>query len=246
MIAPTAFPFADADTTAVISCFEVGARTPSVHVRRVEALADVAPLTGGRAIPREELAATTRWTTLTRPRAKATPATSSSASCAACTAAKATGADRVSIAGAYEGELPAAVLVPTVTRAKELFAAGLALADTPALRGVIDLPRDLGLLADDNRAAVERFLTWARARAPTTASSPRTARCWWSVGLRAPAPILATYMARRPPAFVRNPACARHINIAHGLYPREPLTPEVLDALARHLSAATSTADGRT
>ena len=31
-------------------------------------------------------------------------------------------------------------------------------------------------------------------------------RAWWSVGLRAPPPILCTYMARRAPAFVRNRA----------------------------------------
>ena len=29
----------------------------------------------------------------------------------------------------------------------------------------------------------------------------RHRRAWWSVGLKAPAPILCTYVARRPPAF---------------------------------------------
>jgi hypothetical protein len=53
-------------------------------------------------------------------------------------------------------------------------------------------------------------------------------------------------MARRPPAFVRNLAGARHINIAHGIYPRDPLPPAVLDALARHLAATTSLHQGRT
>jgi hypothetical protein len=70
-------------------------------------------------------------------------------------------------------------------------------------------------------------------------------RAWWSVGLRAPAPILATYMARRPPAFVRNLAFARHINIAHGVYPREPLHDETLVALVRYLSSAVTLGDGR-
>jgi hypothetical protein len=53
-------------------------------------------------------------------------------------------------------------------------------------------------------------------------------------------------MARRPPAFVRNLAGARHINIAHGLYPRAPMTDAALDALARYLGRATSVNDGRT
>jgi hypothetical protein len=57
-------------------------------------------------------------------------------------------------------------------------------------------------------------------------------------------------MARRPPAFVRNLAHrsegARHINIAHGLYPRGAMSPASLDALARYLAAATTVSEGRT
>jgi hypothetical protein len=53
-------------------------------------------------------------------------------------------------------------------------------------------------------------------------------------------------MARRPPAFVRNHCGARHINIAHGLYPREALSDATLDALAAFLRANVLQADGRT
>jgi len=41
-------------------------------------------------------------------------------------------------------------------------------------------------------------------------------------------------------------AGARHINIAHGLYPREEMTDAVLDRLADHLRAAVTLAQGRT
>ena len=53
-------------------------------------------------------------------------------------------------------------------------------------------------------------------------------------------------MARRLPTFVRNPAGARHINVVHGLYPREPMTCGVLDRLAEALRASVTTAAGRT
>ena len=66
------------------------------------------------------------------------------------------------------------------------------------------------------------------------------------VGLRAPAPILCTYMARRAPAFVRNKVLARHINIAHGLYPRAPLSNAELRAVLAYLRSHTSTTGGRT
>jgi adenine-specific DNA-methyltransferase len=71
-------------------------------------------------------------------------------------------------------------------------------------------------------------------------------RAWWSVGLRALAPILCTYMARRARAFVRNKVLARHINIAHGLYPRAPLSDAELRAVLAYLRSFTSTTGGRT
>ena len=111
---------------------------------------------------------------------------------------------------------------------------------------MIDLPADLDLLDASARRAVERFLRAARSMGASLGFVSRNRRAWWSVGLHAPAPILATYMARRAPAFVRNLAGARHINIAHGLYPRLPMTDAALDALARYLARATSLADGRT
>jgi hypothetical protein len=53
-------------------------------------------------------------------------------------------------------------------------------------------------------------------------------------------------MARRPPAFVRNMTDARHINIAHGIYPRDPMSDATLDALAAFLSRTVTQAEGRT
>jgi hypothetical protein len=53
-------------------------------------------------------------------------------------------------------------------------------------------------------------------------------------------------MARRPPAFVRNLCGARHINIAHGLYPREPLSDAALAALTSWLRGHVTQSSGRT
>ncbi len=157
-----------------------------------------------------------------------------------------TGANAVWIAGAHSAGLPREVLFASVTRARELFAAGDALRDARALERVIDLPADLDVLDASARRAVERFLRAARSMGADRGFVAQNRKAWWSVGLREPAPILATYMARRPPAFVRNLAGARHINIAHGIYPREPMTAVQLDALARYRARETSVADGRT
>jgi hypothetical protein len=53
-------------------------------------------------------------------------------------------------------------------------------------------------------------------------------------------------MARRPPAFVRNLAQARHINIAHGLYPLQDLSEDYLELLLRFLAARVGISGGRT
>jgi hypothetical protein len=134
----------------------------------------------------------------------------------------------------------------TVTSARELIAAGAELKSTNGLHRVIDLPADLDILDADERKAVQRFLAWARRQGAHESYIATRRRAWWSVGLRAPAPILCTYMARRAPAFVRNAIRARHINIAHGLYPREPLDDATLAAVLACLRRHVSTASGRT
>jgi hypothetical protein len=142
--------------------------------------------------------------------------------------------------------LPDSVLFPSVTHAKELFAAGDILEDASHLRNVIDIPPDLSVFGKADRRRIDDFLTRAKALGADQSYIAKNRKAWWSVGLRQPAPILATYMARRPPAFVRNLADARHINIAHGIYPRVALSPRFLDRLARLLSSTVNISEGRT
>jgi hypothetical protein len=142
-------------------------------------------------------------------------------------------------------DLPDSVLFPCVTRAKELFEAGQLLADGTRLCRAVDLPHDLSLLDDQDAEAVARFLRQAEKRGATENYIARHRSPWWAIGLREPAPILATYMARREPAFVRNSARARHINIAHGLYPRQPMSDSALDALAGYLRHGVTLDEGR-
>ena len=157
-----------------------------------------------------------------------------------------TGANKVWVTAGNPAGLPSRFLFPAVTRASELFRAEGTLATTARLRSVIDLPADLGELAPAELTLVTRFLAEAEAAGAAGSYIACHRNPWWRVRLRAPAPILATYMARRPPAFVRNLAGARHINIAHGLYPREPLPPAALDGLAAYLRRSVTAGQGRT
>ena len=157
-----------------------------------------------------------------------------------------TGANKVWVTATNPAGLPSRFLFPAITRASELFRAHDTLVSTSRLRCVIDLPADLGELTAAELALVTRFLTEAEAAGAAGSYVASHRKPWWRVRLRAPAPILATYMARRPPAFVRNLAGARHVNIAHGLYPVQPLPPLALDGLAAFLRESVTRCQGRT
>ena len=246
VLAPEAQPFSDATTTGAITCFRIGDTVPAMKVRRVESVSDLGRLAKGRSISRQRLAETNRWSVLTH----VTPALPEGhvelGELCRVHRGTVTGANAVWVRRDAHPDLPERVLFPSITRARELFGAGARLGSLDALRRVVDLPVDLDVFDAAERRQIDRFLREARARGVPEGYIASNRRAWWSVGLRAAAPILATYMARRPPAFVRNDAGARHINIAHGLYPREEMTDAVLDRLADHLRAAVTLAQGRT
>ena len=195
---------------------------------------------------RQRLAGTTRWSVLTRETPRLREGYVELGELCRVHRGTVTGANAVWVRRDASPDLPERVLFPSITKARELFGAGARLGSLEALRRVVDLPVDLDVLDDDEREQVDRFLREARARGVHEGYIASNRRAWWSVGLRAAAPILATYMARRPPAFVRNDAGARHINIAHGLYPRERMSDVLLDRLADRLRAEVTLAQGRT
>ena len=246
LIEPTARPFPDAATTATISCFDLGAKPKSIRLRRVETLDELGDLTDGRPVRRERLESANRWTSLTRLQRKTPEGFVELGELCRVHRGLVTGANKVWIAGQHSAGLPASVLYASVTKARELFAARGVLTDANQLRRVIDLPADLEMLDGEDRKAVDAFIKIAKRLGADTGYVAQNRKAWWSVGLRVPAPILATYMARRPPAFVCNKADARHINIAHGIYPREPLSETALTALAAHLARSVGVESGRT
>lgn len=246
VVDPAAMPFSDATTTAAITCFQVGAPVKSIKLQSATTLGELGTLNAGRDVSRERLTDAPRWTPLLRATPKLPEGYVELGELARVHRGTVTGANGVWVTARGTTPLPDSVLRSSVTKAKELFAAGHALKDPTHLKVVIDLPIELDELDADERKVVERFLRQPEVKAAKTGYVANNRRAWWSVGLRQPAPILATYMARRPPAFVRNLADARHINIAHGIYPREHLTEPQLTKLAEHLRVSVTLGQGRT
>ena len=246
VIEPTAQPFPDAATTAAITTFEIGSKPTSIFFRRVDSLRNLDGLGKGRKVHRDRLLAETRWSYLTRASEKAPEGYVELGELCRVHRGQVTGANGVWIAGDHSANLPRSVLFRSITRARELIEAEGVLDDASKLKFVIDLPIDLDTLDTAERREVDRFLKVARAMGANKGYVASHRRAWWSVGLRAPAPIISTYMARRPPAFVVNKADARHINIAHGLYPREALSSRAQKNLVDYLQTNISQRSGRT
>ena len=247
VIDPEAMPFEDAATTAAVTCFQVGSEATSVVMRQVDDVDDLADLTKGRRISKHRLKTEKRWSPLLVSTQPPPEGYVELGEMCRVHRGAVTGANATWITNSDNPALPGVALFPAVTKARELFsAAGGVLASYDGLRTVIDLPADLDELEPDDRVLAERFLRFAEQNGARSSYIARHRNPWWSVRLRSPAPILATYMARRPPAFVRNPVGARHVNVAHGIYPREPMSEVVLDSLAASLGASVSITQGRT
>ena len=206
VIEPTAAPFPDAATTAAITYFQIGAKPKKIKLKRVETLDALKESNGNREVGRERLEAENRWSHLTRVSRPGPEGYIELGEMCRVHRGQVTGLNKVWIAGAHSQGLPESVLFPTVTKARELFRAGNALEDPSRLRNVIDIPIDLDELESSDRKAIDRFLVKAKSLGADTGYVATNRRAWWAVGLRVAAPILTTYMARRPPAFVHNPA----------------------------------------
>lgn len=238
--------FPAATTTAAITCFRVGETASPIRVHAVTRLSQLDESNNTAIISREQMQTLPRWSIMTRPTSPVQIGTIELGELFHVHRGQVTGANNIWIAGEQARHLPDQVKLPTVTRARDLIEAGLHLHTNEALRRVIDLPPDLDIFTVSERDSINRFLRWARDRGADQGYVARHRRVWWSVGLRAPAPILCTYMARRPPQFTLNTCDARHINIAHGLYLREPLPINVLAQLVRWLNENIDTGSGRT
>jgi hypothetical protein len=250
LLEPVTQVFADATVTSAITCFLPGTRPGSMRLRLAASPAELGELSGGRPVSRDTLAGARRWGPLARGSARSAARLPAGqvelGEICRVHRGQVTGANAVWIRAPDEAGLPGRFAFPAVTRARELFGAAGELSATGALRVVIDLPAELDALPGPERELVAAFVASAARAGGADSYIARHRRPWWRVRLAEPAPILASYMARRPPAFVRNVAGVRHLNIAHGLYPREPLPGALLDRLAAHLRGSVTLGQGRT
>jgi hypothetical protein len=246
VLKPTVEAFPGIATTAAVTCFRVGETASPVRVCSVNSLCDLNGLNKGVDIPRERLTAARRWSAIVEPSPSGSEGDVELGELFRVHRGQVTGANAVWIAGEHAEGLPDSIKLPAVTKARELIRAGAHLRSADALRRVIDLPSELDEFTREERRRIGTFLRWAKKQGADQGYIAQHRKPWWSVGLKSPAPILCTYMARRPPQFTLNACNARHINIAHGLYPRAAVSAAALTRLVTWLNKNIQKGSGRT
>ncbi len=246
VLEPTIEAFPGTQTTAAITCFRVGETEMPLRVRSVSTLPKLNGLSKGTDIPRATLWAAPKWSIIVRPSQVANGGEVELGEFFRVHRGQVTGANRIWIAGEQALRLPELVKMACVTKARELIEAGAQLQSATLLRRIVDIPVELDAFSRGERQRIASFLKWAREQGGDQSYVAQHRKAWWSVGLKEPAPILCTYMARRAPQFTVNACGARNINIAHGLYPRAPIAPDVILRLVDWLNKNINVEAGRT
>jgi SAM-dependent methyltransferase len=257
---PNSTAFADVMTTAVIVSFKAGAHPDSLHLRQVSSVEEIPSAGVGHEVRRELLATTDRWSTLLRTartdgKLDAIPV--------------ATPIRLREIARVHRGQVTGGnsffVMTreqarergldrwcrPVITSAEEVLDAGGIVRDSPERKVLLCVPKDIDRNA---HPTLDRYLSQGEQRADPAQPAlferyvPRHRSPWWHLGKIPAPPVIASYMARRAPAFALNPDRLALLNIGHGLWPVADLTEADLADLVEHLNAARSgfIGEGRT
>lgn len=232
---PEAVAFDDAMTTAAIACFEVGARTPSVFLASAAQPSDLRELGRGRPVRRPRLAAANRWTPLVKGK-KAVSHEAVLGDVARVHRGVVTGSNSFFVLSPERAaELGIASFCrPAITSARQILDADGQVRLDARTKVLLDLQADLCIEEHPRLAA---YLASGAAEGVDQGYVASHRQPWWRVGVGAPPPIVASYMARQPPVFALNPDGLVLLNIAHGIYPKKKLSKKALAELVAALNA---------
>jgi len=241
---PRSIPFEDAMATAAIACFEVGSIQAPLRMRFVESARDLDDLDVGNEIRRDLLGRARRWTPFLRdPRQQERMGSwIPLGTLVRVHRGTVTGGNDFFVLSRQRAQEFG--IEPwcraAITSADEILRAGGVLRDSAERRVLLTVPGHLDRRAHPSLDAYLRLGEMERGGEPPIAQRyiPSHRNPWWYLGPSAgsAAPIVASYMARQPPAFALNPDGLALINIGHGLYPRRPLSPQQMAALVSYLN----------
>jgi adenine-specific DNA-methyltransferase len=248
VVDPTVQVFGDALVSAAITCFAPVSKFAELRFAEVATEEQLRKLVSGAGVDIAAAKAEAKWSFLVKGgRAERPSGYIELGEMFRVSRGQVTGLNRVWVESADTPLLPSRFLLPAITDSTDITKARKhVISDAESLRRMVCLPSDLSSLDRREKAAVERFLEWARSLAAHGTYTAQHRNPWWSVGFRDAAPIVMTYMGRRPPVFAINKARAQLINVAHGLYPRQQVTEDQMTRLVAWLNVNVSQEGGRT
>ncbi len=242
-LAPADEPvFPDALVSAVVIDGVAGSQPEQVTLGRIVARRFEAT----RSIDAASVAGNERWSPLCQPAPMPSLAGIELGALFRVTRGQVTGMNAAWVLPDEAPEAWRALAVPAVTKAREIIDGTVHAVDArQRLRRVVDLPRELDALDDAQRLAADQLIERARRIGAHDTYIARQRTPWFAVGMREPPQAFVSYMGRRPPVFAPNPQRVSFLNIAHGLYSREPVAQADLLRLLDHLNRNTGLYAGR-
>ncbi len=230
LLNPEVGAFPDAMATALIVSWEVGHSGPA----KVRFAQKIGRLAGGPEVSRRELAQSARWTDLVRrPGRSCQNGLVPLGSFARVHRGVVTGANDFFVLERSAAERHGLEhhVRPCVARASQIFSAD----------GVLRADQTNWVLLDINKESELDPVLKAYLRTGEKRGLPKGYICshrqpWWRVGGSPPPAIIATYMARQPPAFAANPDRCQILNVLHGIHFREEVEPELVAVLVDWLN----------
>lgn len=247
IISDSSSDFADVMTTLSISIFRVGSsdsrkvsfRLGAINTMQVSPVPEIS-------VEAKELASREKWDFQFMQTDSSLQSDSVLLGCMlAVKRGHATGSNKTWVVDSDFSAIPSEFLIPTVSRAREIFSHGDRLDSIDFLRRLVVLPADLEGLDDGDGLAVRAFIEKAKEMRADSTALARQRRVWWSIPTGIPPAALVTYMRRGTPRFCHNAIAAQNLNIAHGLYPLVKITEKQLLALIHFLNSADLTRFGR-
>jgi len=245
VLSPEINAFPGTATTAAITCFKVGSKSKKFQTRHVSQLSKINGLSTGKNFAHSAFPSSAKWSVIIRNEKSPDIGGIRIGDLFRVHRGQVTGANNIWVTANNEFRLPESTLLPTITRAKELISAGSVLGDLAALKKIISLPEDFSSFTRTEIRRIKEFIQYAKEQNADSGYVAMQRRTWWSVKMKDPAPILCTYMARRPPQFTLNPLGAYNINIAHGLYPKIEMDIEEMQRYCALLNRASVYSHGR-
>jgi hypothetical protein len=242
----SAVPFREVMTTACITCFAPGSASPGLRFKYFSGEGLPLELDDGQFASRAALARASRWSPFFRAGDPVAGDGATLGTIARVHRGVATGSNDYFVTTRDEARRRGIErwCKPAITRAQEVIQSPGVIRDNPERKLLVDIPADIDRALHPE---VDRFLRdgelGEKAPAYGYLASHRTP--WWRLGLSAPPPVVASYMARRSPVFASNPDGLFPLNVVHGIYPRESASETTLIRLVEELNNASASYRGR-